>query len=1073
MKQMAIKTIKRTGHAILDLAAILLVLVILVHVSLAVAAVWLNTPSGQDMLRRNIDTALAESGYTLHFKSLSYNPLDGVVVTNLNMGDGAGPILSADQLSVRISLLSFAARQGALNVRGGHVTLYRLPEGTDTPEQAEQSGFTVPDIFLTSVVIERLSIARLEIQDAVMGQAMILSPDLRAKAILSPSLSLSLDGRIAQLSEAPLAWMPENISVAVGFDPETLLADITALSIKAPSYHVQGAGHANLQEGGDVDVTLNAAIDDLKALAGDAGRVQMDVKVTGSSADPVIAATGNAVLERFEAEGLPALDFKLDAAALRTAPAGTFSLSGAYKEQPLSLSSAFVYAAPELSLSDIALTGPDATASGALVLNTQSLLVQGKIQLDAKNLKTYAPLVGVDVGGAVLADLILSVGEGATQSAALTLDLRNGEYETYRIESAKLVISLADVKDPWPQTLDLILSNAILTDSVKIKSATANLKKAAGQDYRLTLDAKGDVPQAVSLRGGVTLSGIAGVKPAAPVLNDIDVSAQIGSSAVTLTGRTDFVTVDIVAATQKLALSDLPGTLPDNMKGATLSGSATLKGALAKPEITLSLKSSVLKLADPAPAILIAMDAFYRDGVVHADLKGSGDGIRTLSGSGDVPLSLSLSPFVFDLPQSTPLSAVMAFDLDGGVLSRSILPPDHEFSGALRGDAKIAGTMAKPDIAGQVQLKDGVYQYDPLDLALRDMIMTADLSPSGVEIKTFSARDGEKGTLDGQGHVDFADNSKTNATLNIQNFHLLRSDKAEGYASAALSVTGRKTGYQIGGTVDLGEINVTIPEQFQTNIPQLNIIEPDAEQAESQLLQSIDLDVKVHAPGRIFVRGWGLDAEFGGDLEVSGTLAGPLVNGSFESIRGRYEEFGKRFALDHAKLRFQGTVPPSPYLDIKATTTAGDVQASVLLSGPVVKPSIAFASVPALPEDEVMSRILFGKTMSGITPFQAIQLTQTLQRFSGNGGGGFDPLGTLRDATGLDDIRVDSEEGGDTSVGVGKYLTEKVYLEVEKGAGATSGAATIEIELTPSIKVDSKIGQDAQGGAGIFWSRDY
>jgi autotransporter translocation and assembly factor TamB len=97
MKQMAIKTIKRTGHAILDLAAILLVLVILVHVSLAVAAVWFNTPSGQDMLRRNIDTALAESGYTLHFKSLSYNPLDGVVVTNLNMGDGAGPILSADQ----------------------------------------------------------------------------------------------------------------------------------------------------------------------------------------------------------------------------------------------------------------------------------------------------------------------------------------------------------------------------------------------------------------------------------------------------------------------------------------------------------------------------------------------------------------------------------------------------------------------------------------------------------------------------------------------------------------------------------------------------------------------------------------------------------------------------------------------------------------------------------------------------------------------------------------------------------------------------------------------------------------
>jgi translocation and assembly module TamB len=358
-------------------------------------------------------------------------------------------------------------------------------------------------------------------------------------------------------------------------------------------------------------------------------------------------------------------------------------------------------------------------------------------------------------------------------------------------------------------------------------------------------------------------------------------------------------------------------------------------------------------------------------------------------------------------------------------------------------------------------------------VTLRQIVLNADLSPSGIDIKTLTARDGEKGTLDGKGHVDFADNAKTNATLTLNNFHLLKSDKAEGFASAALNVTGKNSGYQIGGTVDLGEFNITVPEQFQTNIPQLNIIEPDAEQKDSELLQSIDLVLAVHAPGRVFVRGWGLDAEFGGDLEVSGTLAAPQVNGAFESIRGRYEEFGKRFALDQAKLRFQGAVPPSPYLDIKATTTAGDVQASVLLTGPVAKPGIAFASVPALPEDEVMSRILFGKTMSGITPFQAIQLTQTLQRFSGNGGGGFDPLGTLRSATGLDDIRVDSEEGGETSVGVGKYLTEKVYLEVEKGAGATSGAATIQIELTPSIKVDSKIGQDAQGGAGIFWSRDY
>src|SRR5690606_24736342 len=103
----------------------------------------------------------------------------------------------------------------------------------------------------------------------------------------------------------------------------------------------------------------------------------------------------------------------------------------------------------------------------------------------------------------------------------------------------------------------------------------------------------------------------------------------------------------------------------------------------------------------------------------------------------------------------------------------------------------------------------------------------------------------------------------------------------------------------------------------------------------------------------------------------------------------------------------------------------------------------------------------FGKSMNRITPFQAFQLTQTVQRFSGRGGGGFDPLGQLRAATGLDDIRVDTDESGESSVGVGKYLTDKVYLEVEKGRGEASGAANIKVEITPAISLESKIGQDA------------
>jgi translocation and assembly module TamB len=166
-------------------------------------------------------------------------------------------------------------------------------------------------------------------------------------------------------------------------------------------------------------------------------------------------------------------------------------------------------------------------------------------------------------------------------------------------------------------------------------------------------------------------------------------------------------------------------------------------------------------------------------------------------------------------------------------------------------------------------------------------------------------------------------------------------------------------------------------------------------------------------------------------------------------------------------------MPPSPYLDIVATTDAEDIDASVNLSGTVNDPEISFSSTPALPEDEVVSRILFGENLQDITPLQAIRLKRTMDRFTGRGGSGLDPLGALRDLAGVDDINVDTDEEGETSVGVGKYLSDDVYLEIDKGAGEDSGAAKLQVEITPDVTVESEVGQDAQAGAGVFWRWDY
>ena len=370
------------------------------------------------------------------------------------------------------------------------------------------------------------------------------------------------------------------------------------------------------------------------------------------------------------------------------------------------------------------------------------------------------------------------------------------------------------------------------------------------------------------------------------------------------------------------------------------------------------------------------------------------------------------------------------------------------------------------------------YSNKSLNISAKDIALKGSFSGGTVNITSLTARDHDKGTFSASGTFKPKGN-KADLLITARESNLIKGDIVNGVLDGDLKFQGDSTeGYLIVGTITAHKLDVTIPERISSNIPQLNVeVKTNARQIAKapSIAEKINLDIYIKAPRRIIVRGWGLDAEFGGELKVKGTAARPLYYGNLESLRGRYSEFGKVFKFTNAKMRFSGSIPPSPKLDIKAKTKAGDITAIVTITGSVMSPKIGFSSEPAMPEDEVLSYILFGEEMENLSPFQAVQLARTFSRFTGQGGGstGLDPIGTLRNITGLDDLRVGTDEQGSASIGAGKYLTDKVYLEFESGMEEGSGSANVQIELTPNITLESEIGQDSSGGVGLFWKRDY
>ena len=75
------------------------------------------------------------------------------------------------------------------------------------------------------------------------------------------------------------------------------------------------------------------------------------------------------------------------------------------------------------------------------------------------------------------------------------------------------------------------------------------------------------------------------------------------------------------------------------------------------------------------------------------------------------------------------------------------------------------------------------------------------------------------------------------------------------------------------------------------------------------------------------------------------------------------------------------------------------IDASVIVQGTGLNPEITFASTPPLPQDELLSRILFGTSITNFSAPEALQLASAVAALQ-SGSGSLDPINALRKAVG-------------------------------------------------------------------------
>ncbi|OYX44619.1 MAG: hypothetical protein B7Z02_04745 [Rhodobacterales bacterium 32-67-9] len=506
------------------------------------------------------------------------------------------------------------------------------------------------------------------------------------------------------------------------------------------------------------------------------------------------------------------------------------------------------------------------------------------------------------------------------------------------------------------------------------------------------------------------------------------------------------------------------------------------------------------------PQLSLAAEALLEDGVRRIDLSARLADMALLAPGFPGPLTAkgrvteTADGYTLDLNGEGPgatsarVAGTVASDfgsadlsITGGAQSAIINPfiAPRNIEGPLSLDLRLNGPLRLGSLSGRVGLDEARLVAPTFGFEFEAMRLAADMSGGRATLSGGADVRGG-GRVDLSGPVALAAPYDGDLSIRLAEVRLRDPDLYDSTVNGTVTVRGPfRGGALISGAVALGRTEVRVPSTglggnaTVSGVTHLNepaavhrtriragLVKPDGNARERGPAYGIDLSIA--APGRIFVRGRGLDAEMGGALRLTGTTASIVPAGQFNLIRGRLDILGKRLTIDEGLIELQGAL--TPYIRFSASTEADGITATILIEGEASAPEIRFLSSPELPEEEVIAHLLFGRSLTSLSPFQAAQLASAVATLAGKGGEGI--VSKLRRGIGLDDLDVTTGEDGTAGLRAGKYLSEKVYSDVTIGSDGKS-EINLNLDIRPGVKARGTVGSDGDTGIGIYYERDY
>ncbi|MBA3454929.1 MAG: translocation/assembly module TamB domain-containing protein, partial [Deltaproteobacteria bacterium] len=212
-----------------------------------------------------------------------------------------------------------------------------------------------------------------------------------------------------------------------------------------------------------------------------------------------------------------------------------------------------------------------------------------------------------------------------------------------------------------------------------------------------------------------------------------------------------------------------------------------------------------------------------------------------------------------------------------------------------------------------------------------------------------------------------------------------------------------------------------------------------------------------------------------GKLTVSADADKVGVVGRITADRGDLDLFGRRYQLDRAAIRFDGTT--DPLLDVRITHDFPDVTTVTQVRGRLSKPDLIMSSTPGIYSQGQLLGFLLGGEPSGDPQAGSGRdvVTGAGASFIANKIGGY-----VRNAlpVDIDVLKYEASTAGTSAaVTVGTWLSRSLFVAYRQHLEAlpadNTGELEVEYYLTRQVMIEAVVGDRGYNGIDLLWRKRY